>query len=78
MPSTTVRVDRATHAKFAAIAAASGKPMIEVLRRAADALEQVQFARTVATELDDLRADHDSWAAYVGESESTHVTDGLT
>jgi hypothetical protein len=78
MSTTTVRVDAATHQKLVTLAAAEGTSLIEVMRLAADALERVRFARTVADELAVLRGDEQGWADYLGEAEATHVTDGTS
>ena len=75
--TTTVRVDKATHHKLVALAAASGASLIETTRQAADALERLRFARTVAAELAVLRADEDAWNEYLGDAEHTSVADGL-
>lgn len=77
METTTVRVDRATHEKLVALAAASGASLIETARQAADALERLRFARSVASELAALRADDEAWEEYLGDAERTSVTDGL-
>ena len=77
MATTTVRVDVETHDKLAALARASGASLIEVVRRAADALERLQFARTVAAELDALRLDGEAWAGYLGDADATDVPDGI-
>lgn len=77
MATTTVRVDVETHEKLAAMAAASGATLMEVARRAVDALERLQFARTVAVEIEALRLDEGAWEDYLGDAESTDVADGL-
>ena len=77
MTTTTVRVDVETHDKLAALAAASGTSLMEVARRAVDALERLQFGQTVAAEVAKLRLDAEAWESYLGGAEATNVSDGL-
>ena len=74
--TTTIRVDHETHRRLVAISRTSGRPLIEVLRDAADALERARFASLVASQLDVLRQDPDDWASYSADAELA-LHDGL-
>ena len=77
MSTTTIRVDQETHRRLIAISRASNRPLIDVLRDAADALERVRFATLVASQLDALRHDPEDWARYTADAELA-VPDGLS
>jgi len=74
--TTTIRVDQETHRRLTAISRASNRPLIDVLRDAAEALERARFATLVGAQLDALRHDPDDWARYIAQSELA-VHDGL-
>ena len=76
MSTTTIRVDQETHRRLIAISRASNRPLIDVVRDAAEALERAGFASLVAAQLDALRHDPDEWACYTAQSEFA-VHDGL-
>lgn len=78
MQTTTIRVDLATHRRIQVIHEATGKPMMEVLRDAVDALDRQQFATTVSSELERLRTDPDAWADYLAEADGLPAGDGIT
>jgi predicted transcriptional regulator len=78
MPATTtIRVDRETHARLADLSAARGRTLMETVRDAAEALSRQQFARQVSAELASLRQSPSEWAEYLAEAEATAVTDGV-
>ncbi len=77
MATTTIRVDTDTHARLQALSQESGRPLIDTVRDAAEALGRQRFAHQVATELAELRGDGDAWKSYLAESDTTSVTDGL-
>ena len=75
--TTTIRVDQETHRRLFAISRASGRPMIDVLRDATDALERAHFASLVTSELDALRQDPAGWASYTADADLA-LRDGLS
>ena len=77
MDTTTIRVDRATHARFLEMSKASGRSLTETLRDAAEALRRVRFAEQVQYELEALRQRPDDWAGYLTEAAATEVGDGV-
>lgn len=77
MATTTIRVDTDTHARLQALSRESGRSLIDTIRDATEALVRQRFAHQVAAELGELRADEDSWKAYLAEAESTSVADGV-
>ena len=77
METTTVRVDRATHARFLEMSKASGRSLTETLRDAAEALRRVRFAEQVQYELEALRQRPDDCAGYLAEAAATEVGDGV-
>jgi len=77
MATTTIRVDTDTHARLLELSEATGASLIETVREAAEALRRQRFARQVAAELDQLRADPEAWEAYLAEAEATSVADGI-
>lgn len=60
--STTIRVSTSTRDRFAALAAATGRPMSQLLAEAADALERQVFFDQFADRFAALRADPEAWA----------------
>ncbi len=77
MATTTIRVDKETHARLQALSRESGRSLIETIRDATEALGRQRFAHHVATELAELRADANAWKAYLADADSTSVTDGI-
>jgi hypothetical protein len=75
--TTTIRVDVETHARLVELSQATGDSLTDTVRAAAEALRRQRFARTVAAELDQLRADPETWAAYLAEADGTAVADGI-
>jgi hypothetical protein len=75
--TTTIRVDRDTHARLLELSRARGSSLTDTVRDATEALARQRFARRIALELDGLRGRPDEWAAYVREAEATDVPDGL-
>ena len=76
-PTTTVRVDLATHQHLLALASESGESLQDTVREAADALARRRFGARVSAEFAALRADKEAWGEYLRELESTHVSDGV-
>lgn len=66
--TTTIRIDRETHQRLVAISRATGRPLLDVVRDAAEALERARFAASVNTQLDQLRQDPAAWQDYVNEA----------
>ena len=77
MSTTTIRVDKATHARLSELSEASGATLIETIREAAEALRRQRFARQVAGEVAALALDPEAWEDYLGEAEQSSVTDGI-
>ena len=77
MTTTTIRVDRETHAKLLELSSASGSSLMETVRDAAEALRRQRFARQVASELVALRGSQSAWADYLADAEATAVGDGV-
>jgi hypothetical protein len=77
MATTTIRVDKDTHALLQALSKESGMSLIETIRDAAEALGRQRFAHRVAAELAELKTDEESWTAYLAEAGSTSVVDGI-
>ena len=59
--STTIRVSTQTRDRFAALAAATGRPMSQLLTDAAEALERRVFFDQFAAGFDALREDATAW-----------------
>ena len=78
MATTTIRVDTDTHARLLEMSKQTGRSLIETVRDAAEALRRQRFGQRVSEELARLEADPQAWADYVGEAESTSVSDGLS
>ena len=74
--STTIRVDQETHRRLIAISRASNRPLIDVVRDAADALERARFATLVASQLDAIRQHPEDWARYTTDAELA-IRDGI-
>jgi len=77
MRTTTIRVDTETHAQLLEMSRQTDSSLIDTVRDATEALRRQQFAMEVAGELDTLRSDPEAWKAYLGEADSTSVTDGI-
>jgi hypothetical protein len=77
MRSTTIRVDEQTHAELLELAAAEGDTLTSTVRAAATALRRQRFAERVVREMSNMQRDPTAWAAYLRDSDSTSVRDGL-
>ena len=77
MGTTTIRIDTDTHARLVELSRSSGKPLIDTVRDAVEALRRLRFARQVAAELDELRKDPAAWEAYLTDAGASAVSDGL-
>lgn len=77
METTTIRVDRDTHARLLDMSSESGDSLTETVRQAAEALRRMRFGLRVQEEYAALRSDPDAWADYMAEAESSHVADGI-
>ena len=77
MATTTIRVDRSTHARLVEMSHANGDSLTETVRQAADALRRLRFGLRVQEQYAELRRDPEAWASYMAEAESTHVSDGV-
>lgn len=77
MSTTTIRVDSDTHARLLELSHAAGASLIETVRDAAEALRRQRFAHQVAAELAELRNNPAAWEAYLSETDTTSVTDGI-
>lgn len=77
METTTIRVDKETHARLQGLSKMSGRSLIETVRDATEALGRQRFAHQVGAELAALRTDEQAWEAYLAEADSTSVPDGL-
>ena len=75
--TTTIRVDRVTHARFLELSKASGRSLTETLQDAAEVLRRVRFAEQVQYEIEALRQHPDDWAGYLTEAAATEVGDGV-
>ena len=77
MDTTTIRVDKETHARLVRMSKLDGVSLRQTVRDATEALSRHRFARRVAAELAELRKDHTAWSAYLKEGEATSVADGI-
>lgn len=77
MATTTIRVDKETHAVLAEAATESGESLMATVHEAAEALRRQRFAKGVRADFARLRADPEAWADYLAEAESTYVADGI-
>ena len=75
--STTIRVDRDTHQRLLTISTQQGFSLMEILRRATDALDRELFVGEARSHMQKLRADPQAWADYLSESSLTEVSDGV-
>jgi predicted transcriptional regulator len=60
--STTIRVTERTRDRFAKLAAATGRPMTQLVDEAADALERRVFFDQLSSRYEELRADTGAWS----------------
>lgn len=65
--STTIRVSEATRDKFATLAKSTGKPMTDLLDRAASMLERELFFSSFQRGYEKLNDDADTWNEIVAE-----------
>lgn len=77
MATTTIRIDKETHARLVELSEQRGDSLIGTVRDAAEALRRQQFATDVNRQIRELRRNPDTWAEYLADSESTSVTDGI-
>ena len=75
--STTIRVDRDTHQRLLAFSQQQGLSLMEILRRATDALDRELFVGEARAQIEKLKADPRAWADYLRESSLTEVADGV-
>ena len=75
--STTIRVDRDTHQRLLVFSQQQGLSLMEILRRATDALDRELFVGEARAQIEKLKADPQAWADYLHESSSTEVADGI-
>ena len=78
MATTTIRVDADTHARLLEMSKENDRSLIETVRDAAEALRRQRFGQRVSQELAQLGTDPEALADYLGEAESTSVSDGLS
>ena len=78
MDSTTIRVDRDTHARLVEMSRSSGDSITETVRQAAEALRRLRFGLRIQAQYAELRSDPAAWADYLAEAETTHVDDGIS
>ena len=77
MSTTTVRIDRETHARLVRMSKLAGVSLGATIRDATEALRRQRFAHRVVAEVAELRNDRSAWSSYLEEAESTSVVDGL-
>lgn len=77
METTTIRVDRDTHARLLAMSNETGDSLTDTVRQATQALRRLRFGLRVQEEYEALRSDSDAWADYLAETESSYVADGI-
>jgi len=65
--STTLRVSKPTHDRFARLAQATGRPMSQLVDEAADALERRVFFDRLSARYEALRADAATWSEVEAE-----------
>ena len=75
--STTIRVDRDTHQRLLVFSQQQGLSLMEILRRATDALDRELFVGEARAQIEKLKADPPAWADYLRESSLTEVADGV-
>ena len=77
MDTTTIRVDRDTHARLVDMSRETGDSLTETVRQATEALRRLRFGLRVQEEYATLRSDSKKWADYLDEVEASYVTDGI-
>ncbi len=77
MQTTTIRVDRETHARLLELSEATGDTLTKTVRDAAEALQRLRFGLRVQEELAVLKSDPAAWSEYLAEAETTSVADGI-
>ena len=77
MGTTTIRVDKETHAHLLELSRASGASLGDTVREAAEALRRSRFADEVSGQLEELRQDPAAWDSYLAEADTTSVNDGI-
>ena len=75
--STTIRVDRNTHQRLLAISQQQGQSLMDILRRATDAIDRELFVGQARAQIEKLKADPQAWADYLRDSSLTEVSDGV-
>ncbi len=65
--STTIRVSDSTRSRFARLAAATGRPMTQLVDEAVDALERRLFFDQLTARYRELRDDEKLWADVLAE-----------
>lgn len=78
MQTTTIRVDRETHARLLEISEATGDTLTKTVRDAAEALQRLRFGLRVQEELAVLKSDPAAWDDYLAQAETTSVSDGIS
>ena len=77
METTTIRVDRDTHARLLAISEESGDTLGNTIRDATEALRRLRFGLRVQEQIAALQSDPDAWADYLAEADASSVADGI-
>ena len=77
MATTTIRVDRDTHARLLEMSKETGDSLTDTVRQAAEALRRMRFGLRVQEEYAALRRDPDAWADYLAGAESSYAADGV-
>ena len=77
MQTTTIRVDRDTHARLLELSEATGDTLTKTVRDAAEALQRLRYGLRVQEELAVLKSDPAAWSEYLAEAETTSVADGI-
>ena len=75
--STTIRVDRDTHQRLLAFSQHQGLSLMEILRRAPDALDRELCGGQARAQIEKLKANPQAWADYLSDSSLTEVADGI-
>ena len=71
-----LRIGR-THQRLLAFSQQHGLSLMEILRRAADALDRELFVGEARAQIEKLKADPQAWVDYLRESSLTEVADGI-
>ncbi len=78
METTTIRVDRETHARLQELSEATGDTLTKTVRDAAEALQRIRFGLRVQEELAVLKGDPTGWNNYLAQAETSSVADGIS